>query len=370
MKRTYLRRTESEDEKMKMKEIREKKKDKKTNKENKRGIFNLIHRNHKKIGTGLLVAGVFMCVFAFGASKFLSLYPYAITVDDQAVCYVKTEAAADKALTKIYDEYSKEKTEIKAVSSNSRIKIKKADSLKADGQKIMTPEEAADCIQGKVRETNKEKEPVEIVVVSAETKEKEYTPEPNYKKDDTMLAGEAIVKVEGKKGKQKVTTTYTTVNGKITEKEEIPTEILDEGSKATIVKGTLGLPEGEDWRTYDGDPVFKDGAELVTTASNYIGKVRYVLGGQSLTSGVCCLGLVKAIYAKYGITLPLSHPGMKSSGIGVSYGNAQKGDIICYKAHVGIYVGNGKMIDATSGSGVSIRPVSTKKLVTVRRIVR
>ena len=61
---------------------------------------------------------------------------------------------------------------------------------------------------------------------------------------------------------------------------------------------------------------------------------------------------------------------MKSSGIGVSYTNAKRGDIICYKSHVGIYLGNGKMVDATSHGGVSIREVSTKKLVTVRRIIK
>lgn len=334
------------------------------------GIFAVIKKNHKRIAKGLLVIGVFMCIFAFAASKFLSLYPYAITVDNETICYVNSEASAEKALTKIYDEYSKDETDIKAVSSNNRIKIKKADRLKVEKKKMLTPDQAAERVEEKVKTTKKEKKPVEIVVISATTKEKPYTPEPNYKKDDTMLAGESVVEVEGKDGIQKVSTTYTSVNGKVTGKEETATEIVDEGSKATVIKGTLGLPEGEDWRTYEGDPVFKDGAELVTTASNYIGKVRYVWGGRSLSTGVSCLGLVKAIYAQYGITLPMSHPGMRGSGVGVSYANAQKGDIICYKSHVGIYMGGGKMIDATSGSGVSIRPVSTKKLVTVRRIVR
>ncbi|HHW94854.1 MAG TPA: hypothetical protein GX736_02855 [Mogibacterium sp.] len=339
-------------------------------KKKKTGICKAICRNHRKIAASLLIIGVFMSLFAFAASKFFSLYPYAITVDNQPICYVKNEAAADDALNKVYDEYSKEKTDIKVVSSNKRIKIKKADSIKADSQKIVSSEEAAECIRDKVKTTKKEKRPVEIIVISADTKEKDYIPKPNYEKDKTMLAGEAKIKVKGKKGRQKISITYKSVNGKIVSKEQTAREILDKGSKATIIKGTLGLPEGEDWRTYDGDPVFKDGAELVTTASNYIGKVRYVWGGRSLKTGVSCLGLVKAIYAKYGIYLPMSHPGMKRSGIGVSYSKAQKGDIICYKSHVGIYIGNGKMIDATSKLGVSIRPVSRKKLVTVRRIVR
>lgn len=354
----------NKEKKSRAKRIKEKKKKKKT------GICKAIRKNHKKIAASLLIISVFMNVFAFAASKFFSLYPYAITVDNQPICYVKNEKEADKALVRVYDEYSKDKTDIKVVSSHKRIKIKKADSIKADNRKIVSSEEAAKCIQDKVRTTKKEKRPIEIIVISADTKEKDYIPKPKYEKDETMLAGESKIKIKGKKGKQKVSTTYKSVNGKVVAKEKTAVEILDKGSKATIIKGTLGLPDGEDWRTYEGDPVFRDGAELVTTASKYIGKVRYVMGGKNLSTGVSCLGLVKAIYAKYGIYLPMSQSGMMRAGIGVPYSRAQKGDIICYKAHVGIYIGNGKMIDATSRLGVSIRPVSTKKLVMVRRIVR
>lgn len=330
-------------------------------------LLKRIRENKKKVvlATGLTLAS--MVVVALLVYTISNMYPYAITVDGQPLCYVGSETAANRAIERVTDKFIKKKTTLKLMDTEGRLKIEKADKISEYDNSIVTAQEAAECI---IAATKVKKNPLIFTLASSRTKIEPYIPEPNYKKDKNMLAGDSKVIKKGKEGTQKVSTTYITMNGKLVENEITATKILNKGKKATIKKGILGLPDGEDWKTYKGDPVYKDGAELIKTAKSYTGKVRYRLGGANLKTGVSCLGFVKAIYAKYGITLPMSHSGMKASGIGVSYKNAQKGDIICYKSHVGIYVGNGKMVDATSSSGVSVRPVSKSKLVTVRRIVK
>lgn len=329
--------------------------------------FNKKIQNNKKKSAITLFASISALVFVTViTSAILSLHPYAIVLDDSNLCYVKSEASANRVIDKLVNDYSVKDTTIKSIDTQDRLKIERSDRFRVEEKEVKTINEAVELIKAKTEE--KTENPLQITIASAKTELEPYTPEPNYQRDDTLLAGESVVIKEGKAGTQKVSTTYTTLNGEVIGSGQSASQVVDEGEKATVAKGTLGLPDGEDWRTYVGDPVFKDGAELTITASKYIGKVRYKLGGYDLNRGVSCLGLVKAIYAKYGIYLPMSHSGMKKAGVGVSYKNAQKGDIICYRSHVGIYIGDGKMIDATSSKGVSIRPVSTSKLVTVRRV--
>ena len=108
----------------------------------------------------------------------------------------------------------------------------------------------------------------------------------------------------------------------------------------------------------------------MATAMNYIG-VGYILGGDDLSEGVSCIGLVKAIYAMYGIYIPMSMEGAREVGIPVSYDNMQVGDIICYTDHFALYAGNGQLLDARSGEGVGLHPLDSvgQSVLTVRRIV-
>ncbi|MBQ6388052.1 MAG: C40 family peptidase [Mogibacterium sp.] len=112
-----------------------------------------------------------------------------------------------------------------------------------------------------------------------------------------------------------------------------------------------------------------NGDQLAVLAKRYVGKIRYKWGGRTF-AGVSCLGFARLMAAMYSVNLPMSHKLIKKVGKAVSYANAKPGDLICYGSHVGIYIGNGKMVDSTRyRHGVSIRSVELKKLKTVRRIV-
>lgn len=111
------------------------------------------------------------------------------------------------------------------------------------------------------------------------------------------------------------------------------------------------------------------GADIAKFACQYIGNP-YVAGGTSLTGGADCSGFVMAVYQNFGISLPRSSYAQSSVGRGVSYSEAQPGDVIYYGGHVGIYIGNGQIVHAsTERTGIKITSATYRSIITVRRIV-
>ncbi len=109
--------------------------------------------------------------------------------------------------------------------------------------------------------------------------------------------------------------------------------------------------------------------KVVSMARSYLG-VPYVWGGSS-PKGFDCSGLVQYVYGKVGVKLPHSSRLQYNYGKPVSKANLRAGDIVFFYSpihHVGIYIGNGKMIDAT-GNRVQISNVFTKNYVGARRVL-
>lgn len=96
----------------------------------------------------------------------------------------------------------------------------------------------------------------------------------------------------------------------------------------------------------------------------------YVFGGTSLTSGTDCSGFVLSVYKHFGYSLPRSSSEQRSAGREVSYSDAQPGDLICYAGHIGIYIGNGQIVHASSPStGIKVGTATYRTILSVRRIV-
>ena len=112
----------------------------------------------------------------------------------------------------------------------------------------------------------------------------------------------------------------------------------------------------------------KQGKEVVAFANQFIGNP-YMYGGMSLTNGADCSGFVKAVYANFGVTLPHSSYGMRHVGYEVSYDEMREGDIVCYPGHVGIYAGNGLIVNAVdTAHGIKLTSASYTTIVSIRRI--
>jgi cell wall-associated NlpC family hydrolase len=299
------------------------------------------------------------------SEKVAATAPYAITAGDQTICYVSNKAAADKVLSDLVDNYAAEGSDIKAVS-NEDISAEQADDAKVDTNGIKNVKEAFALVDEEIQNNDD----VKIVVAGTRTDLEKFRPDTVNEKDDTMFAGEAVVKDEGSYGEKEVTKMIKTLNGEVAGTTVIESNVVKEGTPEVVVKGTLGLPDGEDWETYEGDPVFNDADDLIATCKKYIG-APYKYGGHSLTNGIDCVQYVRQMFAKYGISIPNKHSQIQKVGKGVSLSEAQPGDIVCWTHHVGIYIGNGKVINATRKKGVTISSVHMKKkLVTVRRVPR
>lgn len=127
---------------------------------------------------------------------------------------------------------------------------------------------------------------------------------------------------------------------------------------------SVSLPAGTDPNSL--------GARAVGLAQQVVkSNVPYVWGGNSLTQGVDCSGLVQQVYARLGIQLPRTSTEQAKYGKVVpNLGQALPGDLILMYSpyeptglqqygHVGIYIGNGMMIDAAhTGTDVRIEQIS------------
>ncbi|POH14860.1 hypothetical protein BGL40_01565 [Fructilactobacillus sanfranciscensis] len=101
-------------------------------------------------------------------------------------------------------------------------------------------------------------------------------------------------------------------------------------------------------------------ADVVSNASAYLG-TPYQYGGNSF-SGIDCSALVQNAYAADGINLPRTSGEQYRVTTQESAADAQYGDLVFFGSygsdHVGIYSGNGNMINAETVDGVRSRQIS------------
>lgn len=100
-------------------------------------------------------------------------------------------------------------------------------------------------------------------------------------------------------------------------------------------------------------PEFTNG--ITRTASQYLG-TPYRFGGQS-AAGIDCSSFVQKVFHAHQIELPRTAREQVNVGQDVPMSELREGDLVffhtyaSYPSHVGIYLGDGKMIHASSGKG-------------------
>ncbi|MCR4610897.1 MAG: SH3 domain-containing protein [Lachnospiraceae bacterium] len=168
-------------------------------------------------------------------------------------------------------------------------------------------------------------------------------------------------------------------------------ETITQGNKVTVVEELDGwvkvvdqnsegycsaeyVTVGEEIPTaLSKDQSSNGGSSLVSNALQYVGG-RYVWGGESLKSGVDCSGFTMKIYEQYGVYLPHSADAQKNMGTKVaSLAEAQPGDLVFYGSggyanHVGIYMGDGQLVHASSAkTGIKVSNASYRTPIAIRR---
>jgi cell wall-associated NlpC family hydrolase len=114
--------------------------------------------------------------------------------------------------------------------------------------------------------------------------------------------------------------------------------------------------------------------DFVDTAKMFLG-IKYKFGGESLY-GLDCSYLIQRIFNMYGIRIPRTTWQIWNDrkGIFVNAQNLSPGDILFFKntyrrgvSHVGIYIGNNRMIHASSWKGkVVVTDLTTNKYLRKR----
>src|SRR3954463_7144417 len=89
------------------------------------------------------------------------------------------------------------------------------------------------------------------------------------------------------------------------------------------------------------------GTRVADFAKKFVG-TRYVYGGSSPRAGFDCSGLVRYVYAHFGVSIPHSSYSQFSLGRRIGRDSLRPGDLVFFNGlgHVGMYVGKGRFIHA------------------------
>lgn len=171
----------------------------------------------------------------------------------------------------------------------------------------------------------------------------------------------------------------TTSNSSETKNENKETSSNSETTKEDVISSKNETSEKENTTATSSKT---KGEEIAEYAKKYVG-YKYVYGGSSPKTGFDCSGLTYYVYKQFGYTISRSSTAQAKNGKEVSKEDLQPGDLIIYKntsltsiGHVGIYIGDNKMVHASEpGVGVIITDIDSKahnyhkRYVTARRIV-
>ncbi len=255
--------------------------------------------------------------------------------------------ATQEGLEEEQDSVEEARAELEAISADYAVQISKA-RQQAEVYKQQIKQRNAQIKQIEAEEERKRKEEEERKRKEEERKRKEEEERKRKEEEQRKKKEEE----EAKKNNSSISNSSdnNTVNDSAVAKEV--------SAKSTAGKETVASAKGS-----------AKGKEVANYACGFVGNP-YVAGGTSLTKGADCSGFTQSVYKAFGYSLPRNSTSQRSVGKEVSYAEAEPGDIICYPGHVAIYIGNGKIVHASSAkTGIKISNALYRDILCVRRVI-
>lgn len=270
--------------------------------------------------------------------------------------YMKTSVEFNKAVS-VEEEKAKEEDEAKRKEeADKAIKeleaVKKAESKAAEAKaettasKKETAAAKAETTAAPKAETQKEtaKETEAAVKVIAANPEKA---------EDVTVAAPTV---------KQETKAETKIETKAEAKAETKAETIVEAKTETKSEGPGTKKETSSSKSTESSSVeTASRTALIAYAQQFLGNP-YVYGGTSLTKGADCSGFVMSVFSHFGISTGRSSRDQAARGKTIPVSEVKPGDLLFYASgsyinHVGIYVGNGKIIhSSTPATGICYAP--------------
>jgi cell wall-associated NlpC family hydrolase len=176
---------------------------------------------------------------------------------------------------------------------------------------------------------------------------------------ETKVVKPTAIKNVAVKSKPAATVTKTTASVKKSNSSTSSSSKKTTASKTTTSKTTRTVASRG-----KAAPVPMDKADAVIDYAKQFMGIKYVFGG-STPSGFDCSGFTMYVFKKINIDLPHSASAQASMGIAVSKSELMPGDLVFFQtykkgiSHVGIYIGGGQFIEASSSRGIAVTSLSS-----------
>lgn len=270
----------------------------------------------------------------------------------------------------VFKDYMKTSVEFNKAVSVEEEKAKEEDEAKRkeEADKAIKELEAAKKAESKAAQTKAETAASKKETAAAKT-ETTAAPKAETQKE-TAKETEAAVKVIAANPEKAEDVTVAAPTVKQETKAETKIETKAETKAETIVEAkTETKPEGPGTKKETSSSKSTESSSvetasrtaLIAYAQQFLGNP-YVYGGTSLTKGADCSGFVMSVFSHFGISTGRSSRDQAARGKTIPVSEVKPGDLLFYASgsyinHVGIYVGNGKIIhSSTPATGICYAP--------------
>ena len=270
----------------------------------------------------------------------------------------------------VFKDYMKTSVEFNKAVSVEEEKAKEEDEAKRkeEADKAIKELEAAKKAESKAAQTKAGTTASKKETEAAKT-ETTAAPKAETQKE-TAKETEAAVKVIAANPEKAEDVTVAAPTVKQETKAETKIETKAETKAETIVEAkTETKPEGPGTKKETSSSKSTESSSvetasrtaLIAYAQQFLGNP-YVYGGTSLTKGADCSGFVMSVFSHFGISTGRSSRDQAARGKTIPVSEVKPGDLLFYASgsyinHVGIYVGNGKIIhSSTPATGICYAP--------------